>query len=159
MYTKARNAAKEHASQRTERYLNGGHPDAAADKALVKKMVKPAALKRADGGRTAKPKGKDKGKTQVNVIVAPQGPAGPGAQPAGLPPVGAPPSAPPAAAPAAGPGLAALGRGPAGGTPMPPRARGGKVHMTAGAGSGVGREQNAEIQRREDRPARKAKGA
>jgi hypothetical protein len=69
---------------------------------------------RAHGGKVAK-----KG-TTVNVVIAPQG-AAPSAGPPMPPPGGMPPSG---AAP-----------------PMMPRKDGGRVHMTAGAGSGMGREE------------------
>ena len=89
------------------------HPDVKEDEALIKKEVKPAALKhpahKADGGpimggskmpslgRHRRPgSGKGKGKTNVNVIMAnskPGGDAGPGA--GSLPPVGGPSMPPP----------------------------------------------------------------
>jgi hypothetical protein len=97
---------------------NGGraeHSDVKEDEALIKKEVKPAALKhpahKADGGpimggsrmpslgrnrRVGSAKGKGKGKTNVNVIVAggkPGGDAGPGATP--MPPAAGPAMPPP----------------------------------------------------------------
>lgn len=118
------------------------HSDEKADKALVKKMVKSIALKgegdktksrgdrvqRARGGRT-KAKGGGKGKTTVNVIVAPSGgqkPPMPGPMAGmGPPPPMAKPPMPPAPPPGAGgaPGM------PPGGLPIPMagRKRGGKV--------------------------------
>jgi hypothetical protein len=88
---------------------------------------------RAHGGKVAK-----KG-TTVNVIVAPQGGAPGGAPP--MPPPGAPPMMPPRP-PMAPPMAPAGGMPPPGAAPpMMPRKDGGRVHMTAGAGSGEGREQ------------------
>jgi hypothetical protein len=127
------------------------HPDAAEDKAMVKRMVKPEALSgRAKGGASPK-----KGGTKVNVIVAPHV----GNRPVPVPvPVqggaagsaGAMPSRP-VVRPAASPSLAGLA-----GTDSPlktggkaHRANGGKVgHFEAGAGSGDGRLQKTEHQKR-----------
>jgi hypothetical protein len=109
------------------------HSDAREDKALVKSMVKGAALK-ADGGkvkaradRACRAKGgrvkKSKGHTSVNVIVAPQG---------GHPPV--PPMVPPAMAPhPPGPPNPAMGAAPPPGTPpMMPHKAGGRVKRAWG---------------------------
>ncbi len=74
-------------------------------------------------GGDAAPKGKAKGSTTVNVIIAPQGGASGPAMPAPMPPM--PPSPPPGLAGAGGPG------------PLPMRKNGGRV--TAGSGSGLGR--------------------
>ncbi len=98
---------------------------------------------RAAGGRTPK------GKTTVNVIVAPQG-GGQPAAPMAMPPGGAPPMVPqrplmPPAAPAPGamppPGM---------GTPPPgmmARKTGGRVNMDAGAGGGLGRLEKIKAER------------
>ena len=129
----------------THGYASGGavHSDEAEDKALVKKMVKPKALKmeggkvkhradrpgRAHGGRMNKKHG-----TTVNVINAghpsmPPPMAGVGAPPAMAAPPVAPamPPHPPMAPPMAGPP----------GMPppmMPPRKSGGRVHKYAKGG-------------------------
>lgn len=81
----------------------GRHPDAQEDRTLVREMVKPAALKSEEKPRYAKGGGVKKGKTTVNVIVAPQGG---GAQRPMPMPSPMPPTMPPAAA---------------GAPPMPPR--------------------------------------
>jgi hypothetical protein len=125
------------------------HSDAKQDIALIKREVKPDALKRAAGG-SVKHK---KPHTQINIAVAPHG-DGPVPAPGG---VGAAAPAPlprpaPQPIPAGGPNIGAL----PGGRPMPTapgpmgpmgakhggkvaRAAGGKVHMTAGAANGEGR--------------------
>ena len=107
------------------------HPDVAADKALIHHMVKPAALKAAGGPVGVKPHGKrgGKGKTNVNILVAPHGGsegAGPGP---GLPPAPVPASPPPMRTPPMPAGAAGGMPGvPPGGMPgMPPRKRGGRV--------------------------------
>lgn len=93
-------AAKSHMGRSRRR-----HPDEAEDKALIKKMVKPSDLKPgyAKGGAV-----KSKGKTTVNVIVAPQGgDAQKPMMPPQMPPQGAPPMPPPRppmAPPPGGPG-------------------------------------------------------
>ena len=99
---------------------------------------------RARGGKAA---GKH---TKVNVIIAPQGGGGAGARPVPVPVPSRPPMAagPAPGAPGAGgpppmppPGMTRPGMGMpmAGGPPGMMRARGGKVDMEAGAGSGPGR--------------------
>jgi len=115
----------------------------------------------ARGGR-ARGKGKDKAHNQINVVIAPHKkdrdgggglpagamPPGPPPMPPPGPPMGGmpPPGGPPGGLP---PGLAGLGGGgprPPMGPPGPPRPgmkRGGKVPMTGGAETGVGRKEKA----------------
>jgi hypothetical protein len=155
-HAKATHAARHshlglHSTSAHAGYAHGGHPhgdhhsDVAEDRALVKHMVKPAALKRAHGGAVHH---KGKGHTKVNIVVNPSQGAAPAAMPVPMPPPGAmAPHPMPAPMPGAGgpmpgaggpmAGVGALG-GQAGPGPMP-RKRGGKVHMHAGAGSGEGR--------------------
>lgn len=104
---------------------------------------------RARGGKTGGGK-----HTKVNVIIAPQGGGGGGAPAMGaarppmaaappphppMPPAGGPPPMPPPAM--TRPGMGMPGAAPPMGAPPPGmmRARGGKVHMEAGSGSGPGR--------------------
>ena len=125
-------------------YATGGavHDDVAADTKLVKKMVKPAALKM-DGGvakarmdRPGRAKGGrvKKAGTNVNVIIAPQGaqnsPSAGGVGPVPPPKPPGPPMPPPMAGPpGGGPGLPMA---PPGVGPMPPRANGGRAYATGG---------------------------
>lgn len=112
-----------------------------------------------DGGRTARAKGGKvgKGKTSVNIVIAPGGQQGPQAVPVPRPVPIPVPQQPPAGGPPMGgampPGMVGgIPGGPmgAGAPPMPLRARGGKVsgkpHMTSG-NSGVGRKQKIKLQR------------
>jgi hypothetical protein len=127
------------------------HPDAAEDKAMVKRMVKPEALTgRKQGGKSPA----HKAGTKINVIVAPRGKDRPVPVPvpvqggaAGS--AGAMPSRP-LVRPAASPGLAGLA------PPTAPLKTGGKAHRAnggkvgsfdAGAGSGDGRLQKTEHQK------------
>lgn len=143
------------------------HDDEAADKKLIKKMVKKDDLKvegRATGGRLDKfarggrAKHKGGGKTHINILVAPHGgsspaegaaPSGPPGLPPGAggpPPMMKPPMGPPPGGPPPG-----MGGPPPGGPPpgmKPPGmmfrggrayAKGGKVPMKGGAQTGEGR--------------------
>lgn len=111
-----------------EKARNGRHSDVKEDRAMIKSMVKPAALTgKAKGGPATKgkthgkglSKGKGKTKTQVNVLVAPD--KGASAAPA-LPAMATPgPAMPPSALPAAGAG-------------MPIRKKGGRVKKADGGG-------------------------
>jgi hypothetical protein len=136
------------------------HSDVAEDKSLVKRMVKPEALTgRAHGGKAAAHKAPaHKAGTKVNVIVAPRVGNRPVPVPVPVPgggagPVGAMPSRLPVRPAAAPSGLAGLA-GPAPSGPLKNggkahRAQGGRVgHFSAGAGSGEGRLEKTEHQKR-----------
>jgi hypothetical protein len=164
------------------------HSDEAMDKALIKKMVKPEARKeKMCGGRTKRASGgRAKGKSNINIVIAPQ-PAAQGPMPmGGMPPRPPMPMPMPPAPGGMPPGAMPPG---AGGMPMPmpvpvpmgggapapqaagvpgipgmaplPRKSGGRVKsfkdITAGAGSGEGRLQKEEMQEYK-RTARKAGG-
>lgn len=136
------NHAKDRVSHVTRGYKRGGavHHDAPEDIDLIRKTVKPGALKRkaggriegrAAGGRLDRGGRKKKGDTHVNVVVAPGAAPPQGAPPPGpigaAPPMPVPPPRPPmmpppgigGGAPGAGPGMPPPG--------MPMRAKGGRI--------------------------------
>ncbi len=112
------------------------HPDIAADKRLIKNMVKGPAL-RADGGavraradKVARAKGGRVKGTTVNVIVAPKQDAPAAPAMAAMPPLMPPkPPMPPPAPAGMGPPSPGMGGIP----PMPPRADGGRAYKKGGA--------------------------
>jgi hypothetical protein len=160
-FKSVRSEALESHDARQHMFAKGGevHPDEAADRALIKEMVKPKDLKkgerrvegRARGGATDRP---GKAKTVVNVIVPPGG--GGAAPPPMMPPrppvmAGPPPGPPPGAIPPrpmlppGQPGMAPMGGPPPGGMPPPgmmPRAKGGRLKRADGgdANDDVGRD-------------------
>lgn len=115
------------------------HSDEAADKALIKKMVKSdCRTARKHGGRT-----NAKGKTNINIIIAQPGkggdmgmapPVGPAPRPPALPP-SMPPNAPPASM---GPGAAPAMMPPPGPPGLMARRHGGRTNYPIDTGSGGG---------------------
>lgn len=117
------------------------HADVAADKKLIRSMVKQTAM-RADGGavrsradRPARAKGGRVKGTTVNVIVAPK------SQDQAAPPMAAmpppmPPKPPVMPAPAPAGPIPGLGGMPPGGPPMPPRSDGGRAYKRGGGVKG-----------------------
>jgi len=141
--------SRSRAKELTKGYATGGapHSDVVADKALIKKMVKPGAMKvagfapksrmdragRASGGRVKKAP-----QTNIHINVTPPSSVAPlaaSAAPGGLPaPRPAPPPMPAPPPGMAGPGAPPLPTGLPPGGPLAMRAKGGRVAAKPGPG-------------------------
>lgn len=150
VHSTSAHAGYSHTGHPHAHHASGGkvHSDAAEDRAMIRHMVKPSALNRADGGHVTGHHGKHKGKhTHVNIEVHPANQPVPIPVPAGGPAPMQRPMPPQGAGPMAGVGsLGGGGNQPllgiGGGQPTPPpinRKSGGAVPapQTTSHGSGL----------------------